>query len=74
VRQPGCRRKTLGEADAEAADELPTADETENEAGNADAKAVVEIPCIVLNGQLASPSNVWQAAKAQLGFQMMRDT
>ena len=28
----------------------------------------------MLNGQLASPSDVWQAAKAQLCFQMMHDT
>jgi hypothetical protein len=34
----------------------------------------VDGSCTVLNGQLASPSDVWQAARAQLCFQMMHDT
>jgi len=62
------------EADGEADDELPDEAETDVIAGNDDTEAVEEIACIPLNGQLAKPSAVWQAAQAQLRFQMVRGT
>lgn len=58
------------EVDDEADDELP--DEDAAGAGNNGAEAAAEIACIPLHGQPATPSAVWQAAKAQLRFQMVR--
>ncbi len=60
------------EVDDESDDELP--DEDPAGAGNDDAEAAEEIACIPLNGQPATPSAVWEAAKAQLRFQMVRGT
>ena len=59
------------EADDEAEDELPDEDETHFDASDGGAVAAEEIACIPLNGQLASPSAVWQEAKEQLRLQMV---
>ncbi len=59
------------EVDDEADDELPDEDPAGAGAGNNGAEAAAEIACIPLHGEMATPSTVWQAAKAQLRFQMM---
>ena len=60
------------EADDEADEQLP--DEADVDADDDGAEIVEEIACILLNGQPVTPSAVWQAAKDQLRFQMVRGT
>jgi len=64
--------EALDEDDLEADDDLP--DEADVDADDDAAEVVEEIACIPLNGQPATPSAVWQAAKDQLRFQMVRGT
>jgi len=72
----GADEEAVGEDDLEADDEadeqLP--DETDVDADDDGAEPIEEIACILLNGQPATPSAVWEAAKAQLRFQMVRGT
>ena len=62
------------EADDGAAEELCDHDDAEVGEGDDGAGAAEEIACIPFNGHLATPSAVWQAAQAQLRFQMVRGT
>lgn len=59
------------EVDDELDDELPDEGAVDPDAGS-DAEVEEEIACIPLHGELATPSAVWEAAKAQLRFQMVR--
>lgn len=52
-------------------EDLPDNEETDVGEGDDDAGVAGEIACIPLNGQPATPSAVWEAAKAQLRFQMV---